>query len=550
MLNGGLLIIEDNETNCKEIEAKAREFGFTDILTASSSEEAKQIWDKNRRQISIVVLDLKLGSDRTAGWRLLEKFRNERRSDDFEVLIYSGTFRDIETALDAIRPTTITLFKKNADEDDLWDRLKLLAGRFASAPNVILSPEEAADIDALSESSIPVLIYGPPGTGKTMKAFALANSSGCDEDRIMPINCANLTPELAESVLFGATKGAFTGSTQDKAGKMMLASGFASGHLRSDPALPIVKSPKGFKAYQSNKEQWGAVILDEIGSLDPIVQAKLLLVLEGEPIQPLGWAGRTAGFLPNFRVIAVTNDIDSLRTRFRPDLLRRIASWAIQCSELGDEPDHKIEDIVIQQTKVPRRLNGRLTGMIKPRLDPHALKWLLKKKSEVFGGYREMQWIIQRAWVISRKKLPRIDSVDITLEDIKEAWDFSADISSQLDINRLASNGSSQQSTQVGVNELRSKIAVVLHLEADKINQRSFSDGIADLIKNGVDREELKKSLKEVFLEGLGKKQLRDGYAALGFAIRYNMEKASQLNKKEYGKLVMDHFTGLFRRPK
>jgi DNA-binding NtrC family response regulator len=148
----------------------------------------------------------------------------------------------------------------------------------------------------------PVLIEGETGTGKEMIAEALHRQSRRSGD-FVPVNCAAIPSELVEAELFGHAKGAFSGSDRSRRGLFRAAEG-------------------------------GTLLLDEIGDLPQAVQAKLLRVLEGGEVRPVGEDQATR---IDVRVVAATNaSLDELvaEGRFRADLLHRIAAWRLRVPPL------------------------------------------------------------------------------------------------------------------------------------------------------------------------------------------------------------------------
>ena len=148
------------------------------------------------------------------------------------------------------------------------------------------------------ESNITVLIQGESGTGKELVARAIHFNSPRKAGPFIDVNCAAIPESLIESELFGHERGAFTGATAQRIGKFESASG-------------------------------GTIFLDEIADMQPLVQAKLLRVLQEREIQRVGGTGN----IPiNVRVIAATNkDLEAAVKAglFREDLFYRIAGFPI-----------------------------------------------------------------------------------------------------------------------------------------------------------------------------------------------------------------------------
>ncbi len=122
-------------------------------------------------------------------------------------------------------------------------------------------------------SNTSVLITGESGTGKELIARAIHFGSARAKSPFVPINCVAIPADLAESILFGHVKGAFTGATADRKGCFELASG-------------------------------GTLFLDEIGDMPASLQVKLLRVLEDGYVTPVGASTATKA---DVRIIAATN---------------------------------------------------------------------------------------------------------------------------------------------------------------------------------------------------------------------------------------------------
>jgi transcriptional regulator with GAF, ATPase, and Fis domain len=144
------------------------------------------------------------------------------------------------------------------------------------------------------DDSSTVLVQGESGTGKELVAKAIHARSPRHGKNFVPVNCAAIPDDLLESELFGYTKGAFTGAASSKIGRIEYADG-------------------------------GTLFLDEIGDMKPILQAKLLRVLQEREFEPVG--GLKA--VPvDVRVIAATHrNLEELvnRGEFREDLYYRLS---------------------------------------------------------------------------------------------------------------------------------------------------------------------------------------------------------------------------------
>ncbi len=198
-----------------------------------------------------------------------------------------------------------TVKKQSSQHEDLSD----------SFPGIIGHSPEMIKIFDLIKRIAPtpanVLIYGKSGTGKELVAKAIHTHSRVSQKPFIPITCSAIPESLLESELFGHVKGSFTGAITDKAGLFELADG-------------------------------GTAFLDEIGELTPIIQTKLLRVLQEREFMPVGG---TKTKQVNVRIIAATNrDLEEeiMAGRFREDLYYRLAVVPIRVPPLkerkGDVP--------------------------------------------------------------------------------------------------------------------------------------------------------------------------------------------------------------------
>ena len=162
-----------------------------------------------------------------------------------------------------------------------------------------------SDIRRLASLDVPVLLRGETGTGKELVAAALHNAGKRSGGPLVAINMAAIPQSLAASELFGAAKGAYTGSTRDRRGAFRRAHG-------------------------------GTLFLDEVGDAPEEIQALLLRTLENSEVQPVG-TGRTIPV--DIRLITATDlDLESAigSGRFRSPLFYRVAGYEIHLPPLRD----------------------------------------------------------------------------------------------------------------------------------------------------------------------------------------------------------------------
>jgi Nif-specific regulatory protein len=239
------------------------------------------------------------------------------------------------------------------------------------------------EIHRAASSKATVLIRGESGVGKELVARAVHRSSDRRDLPFICVNCAALTESLLESELFGHERGAFTGATDRKIGK--------------------------FEAADT-----GTLFLDEIGEMSPLVQAKLLRVLEGHVYERVG------GSEPvnvDVRVIAATNR--DLETEVREKGFRRDLYFRLNVLPINVPPLRKrIEDVPILARSFLESI-GAETGRKIRGFTPRAMDQLMKYRWP--GNVRELRNVVERAMLLTQDDV--IDENHLMLSNLPTAGD-------------------------------------------------------------------------------------------------------------------------------
>ncbi len=314
-----VLVIEDDEGVRRQLR-----WGLDDYEVREAMDKASALSVMEETPCSVVTLDLGLPPDAEGvgeGFATLDAIL--QRWPETKVIVITGR-DDHEHAVRAIGQGAYDFYHKPIDLDVLklvvsraqrlyqleQENKRLLAARnqsplhgiFTASPKML---EVCRTIEKVAPTDATVLLLGDSGTGKELLARALHELGNRNEGPFVAINCAAIPETLLESELFGYEKGAFTGATRQKPGKIELASG-------------------------------GTLFLDEIGDLPQALQAKLLRFLQERVIERLG------GYKPipvDVRVVCATHrDLERLRSegRFREDLFYRISEITVRIPPLAE----------------------------------------------------------------------------------------------------------------------------------------------------------------------------------------------------------------------
>jgi DNA-binding NtrC family response regulator len=376
----GRILIIDDEPIVREVlrDVLARE---TYSLTFAADAESGLL-ALDRQEFDLVVLDLML-----PGMGGLEALTEIRRRDPDQVVVMLTAFGSVETAVQAMRMGANDYLTKPFRNEDVLRAV----GRGLSHRRLILENRSLRRalqgrsgswglvgksrtmqtlynlIEQVAPSRSTVLIQGESGTGKELVAHAIHERSGRPADAFVVVNSGSMPADLLESNLFGHIKGAFTGAVQAKKGLFEVANG-------------------------------GSIFFDEISSVKPEVQAKLLRVIQEKEFIPLG---AVQSVQVDVRIIAATNiDLMELvrRGEFREDLYYRLNVITLTLPPLRDRRED-IPPLVVHFIRKYAEENNKEVGGV----SPEAMTLLMDHPWR--GNVRELENVIERAVVLSRGPL-------------------------------------------------------------------------------------------------------------------------------------------------
>jgi two-component system response regulator HydG len=376
---GVLLIVDDEVEHGQSLRRVFEREGFT-VHTATSGAQALDLI--RSEPVEVILSDLMMPG--MSGQDVLRAARTMRPEADVVVMTAYGT---IENAVAAMREGAYDFIQKpfkaalvlrvieralerqalRAENVMLRRELAEIAPGARGRPIIGRSPAMLATMETAQQaapSTATVLLWGESGTGKELIARAIHEMSPRMSGPLVVVNCAAIPETILESELFGYEKGAFTGATARKEGRIERANG-------------------------------GTLFLDEISETSTAVQAKLLRVLQEGEIDRLGGSGPVK---VDFRLVAATNrDLEQYvrEGRFREDLFYRLNVIAIHLPPLRERP----EDIPLLAEHFARHYADKNKKAISGFTD-ETREAILRYRWP--GNVRELENVIERAVVLAK----------------------------------------------------------------------------------------------------------------------------------------------------
>src|SRR6476646_9434193 len=365
---GSILLVDDEEKILQSIGRALREAGHAVVDTASPRQAQRLLAE---RAFDVLLVDNMMPE--LSGLDLIREFVASTPEGERPQILMMTAHATVESAIEAMKLGALHYLQKPFEIDELLvvvrralehQRLRTeyryliserdeqfdhygIIGRSRAMQEVIRRAELVA------ETKSTVLIMGETGTGKELVARAIHARSAQRDMPLIKVSCAAIPETLLESELFGHVRGAFTGATGTKKGKFALADG-------------------------------GSIFLDEIGTMSPTLQSKLLRVLQEREFEPLG-AERTERV--DLRVIAATNrDLRQLvaEGKFQDDLFYRLNVIPIQIPSLRE----RREDIAVLVEHFVRK-HAQRTGKPIDKIDEGVVAGL--QKYDWPGNVRELE---------------------------------------------------------------------------------------------------------------------------------------------------------------
>src|SRR3954469_2921188 len=323
MHRGSILLVDDEEKILKALGRALRDAGHGVVETTSPRHAQRLL---SERTFDVLICDNVM--PQLSGLDLIREYVASAPEGERAQILMMTAHATVESAIEAMKLGALDYLQKPFEVDELivvvrraldHQRLRteyryLLSERDEQFDHYGIIGRSRAMVDVIrraervAETKSTVLLTGETGTGKELVARAIHDRSAQRHMPLIKVNCAAIPDTLLESELFGHVRGAFTGAATNKKGRFALANG-------------------------------GSIFLDEIGTMQAPLQAKLLRVLQEREFEPLG-AERTEKV--DVRVIAATNrDLRQLvaEGKFQDDLFYRLNVIPIQIPPLRERRD-------------------------------------------------------------------------------------------------------------------------------------------------------------------------------------------------------------------
>lgn len=390
-LSKGRILVIDDEIEIREsLEALLDLEGYEVDLAQNAAEGERRL---ESRAYDLVLLDLMMPDK--SGMEVLRDVRERDRHTPVFMITAYGT---VEAAVQAVKLGANDYLPKPWDNEKLLIEIdRVIAGQRLidentqlkralkqrySFPNIVGKSDRMLRVldlvTQVASSRSTILITGETGTGKELIAKAIHANSPRVDHAFVPVNSGSLPTELLESTLFGHVKGAFTSAVQNKKGAFEVA-------------------------------HKGTIFFDEVGTIGPETQAKLLRVIQEKEFTPLG---SNDVIKVDVRILAATNaDLRKMveEKKFREDLYYRLNVININLPPLRDRREdipmlasHFLEKFSKENDKF-LDANGRTTL----RFDPEAMQLLLDHTWP--GNVRELENIVERAVVLASTSVIPLD---------------------------------------------------------------------------------------------------------------------------------------------
>lgn len=412
---------------------------------------------KENPDIKLVFLDMQFEGQSEQGEEILNKIKD--KYPDIKVIVLTGA-PDVQSALRWAKERKIyNYFEKGKLDKDLivnavnnaLDAYDTRVEAIRTTDVGIIIGESSATkemlrlVDRVSTKDVTVLITGESGTGKELVAHSIHKNSPRRDQPFIAFNCGEFAENLIESELFGHTKGAFTDAKADKRGRFELAKG-------------------------------GTIFLDEVAEMTPVVQAKLLRVLEAKEVQKVG---SETPIKFSGRVVAATNqDVEEMikQKDFRGDFYYRF-SFRVKVPALRE----RIDDLPALVGYHMQRLNNQ-HGEAKEITD-EAIE--LFKSYNWPGNIRELRNVLETA----------IISIDA---DILDALHFAS-------LTTKSSSSYLRESDDAFINKWVDRV----------LNNETTLDEINKEFGAGEARKKIIRGILDGFMQQRGKRPTGDDIAAL-----------------------------------
>jgi len=396
---GRILVVDDEADIRESLEILLSAEGYTIDLAQNGGEGLRRAEAGN---YDLILLDLMM-PDRSG----MEVLKEVRERDSETPIFMITAYGSAEVAVSALKSGANDYFSKPWDNEKLLieiermiaharlehenRQLKRAFKQQYSFPNIIGKNDRMLRIldlvTQVAPSRATILITGETGTGKELIAKAIHAHSARSDHPFVPVNSGSVPADLLESALFGHVKGAFTGA---------------------------ITSRKGYFE-TANK---GTIFFDEVGTISPETQAKLLRVIQEREFMPVG-SNETVKV--DVRIIAATNaELKKLveEGRFREDLYYRlnvINLWLPPLRERKEDVPPLVEYFFTKYSRENEKFMDS-DGKSTLRFEPEAMQLLMDYNWP--GNVRELENAVERAVVLaSHSTVP----VDVLPESILEA---------------------------------------------------------------------------------------------------------------------------------